>query len=224
MPFNYIATPFTSFLLSFSANLKNDTKILFANLIKFVKVFIFILYPIFLILFFLTDELFTFVFNNKWDSSIPIFRLFLFFYFINISMFFPLSGLATAYGRPDLLTKITLGRLLGLLIFLPITFYMTKSIYIYVLVYIVISLIFFLAKSIIGLKLMGISVRLFYYKLYKEVTSMLLIFLILYFMSNHNLIPKIYVLLLCIIIFFIINNKIFYLIKNLFYKNSNFKK
>ena len=186
MPFNYLAAPFASFFLSYSANRKENKKLLFDKLIQISKILIFIFTPITIFLFFYASEIFHFLFSDKWNQAIPYFKVLLLYYFFTLGIFYPFIGLITAHGRPDILTKISLSRLITMLLILSLALHIKKSLYTFLIVFVIISTFFYWIKVHIGLKFLNKKLWNVLFRLKKEIIVFGILFLFTSFLKEFS--------------------------------------
>jgi len=205
MPYTYIALPFSSIILSYSANLKNKPKELFSKLISVNKILITTLFPVLIIVLFYAYDLFHLVFGTKWDAAIPIFKILFVYYFVMYVIAFPYSGLLTAYGKPNYISRISFFRLISMLIILPLFHYFDNSAINFVKLYTITGVIFYWLKSSIGLKLLKYNLIDIFFNLKREMISIISIITLLFYLNNYFP-SQTFIFIPLILVFFLIIN------------------
>ena len=224
---SYLVGPQGSLITSYIANNKeNPAKLM--DLLSKVSYFIgLILLPISFVFYFYSELIFHVVFGVKWDGSIVLFELFLWYAFAK-ALLFPISSVLTAYGYPQVASKIMIVKLFVLAGALFITVNFTDEILIYAGVFIVVSFLFDVLKSGIGLYL--IKENIFYYLgQLRNLSVVAMGYTSVYFMMsvlNFNDVKGFYVYIVLIILssilfhFFIFSKK-FLVVVEMFFGNNN---
>jgi len=162
--YNYTVYPQNSLFLSYVAKYKTEPSHLL-NVLSIISYMIGILsLPILIFLIFYTDTIFQVVFGEKWNNSIVLFQMFLVYNYLK-ALLFPLMPILTGFGYPQIVSKLSVIRLLVLTVTLFILLQFTSNIYYYALVYMMIVLFFDLIKSAFGLKIMKYSISLYLKKI-----------------------------------------------------------
>jgi len=152
--FNYTVYPQTSLLLSFIAKFKSNPEYLLHILSRISYMIGILCLPIVLFLVFYAEPIFQFVFGKKWDDSIILFQMFLVFNYLKV-LVFPLSGVLTGFGYPQIVSKLSITRLVVLGVSLSAMLQITSNIYYYAGLYMLIILVFDWIKGAFGLNMMN---------------------------------------------------------------------
>ena len=147
----YLIQPQSSLVLSYSATYKTVVDMLKDNLLRIAYLISAFSIPVLTFLFIYADVFFNMIFGDKWDASVPLFQLFIVDSVILITTF-PLSSILTAFGKPELNSKIIVYRFIFLAVILGVAGYVKSTIFIYGLSFIILSMIFTLIKSHISMK------------------------------------------------------------------------
>jgi len=154
--FASLVFPQASLVLSYSAKYKHDSTHLFSVLSKIGYVSGIVMVPTMIYLVMYAESIFFFVFGAKWSDSIIMFQIFA-LYYLATELTFPFSGILTAYGLPNIVSKLVLIRFVVLSVGLILTVYLTSNIYLYLMVYTGINFIFSWLKAYISINEMGRS-------------------------------------------------------------------
>jgi len=225
--FSMLLSSQASLIVSYSSKYKEYPKELFQKLTLISYLIGLVTLPIVLFITIYTNEIVTFIFTEKWIDTVIYIKTFLLYYLIT-EITFPISGLLTAYGVPQIASKIVLTRFLFLLVGLSISVYLSDNILNYLIVFIIISFIFTWIKAYYSLKQMNVSLisylKEFIPLIFFFVTYYLIYFLITLF--EFNKIFEIFIFSINIILFFLLLNitifkQKFILILKLILKNEN---
>lgn len=156
--FSYLISPQASLIVSYSAKYKHDSKYLFSILSKIGYMIGILMVPTILYLLMYTEPIFLFLFGEKWSDSIVMFQMFALYYLVT-ELTFPFSGILTAYGLPQIASRLVIIRFVFLAVGLVLVVYFTSDIYLYLMVYIGISFIFSWLKAYISISKMDRSLR-----------------------------------------------------------------
>jgi teichuronic acid exporter len=160
---NFILTPQNSLVMNFMAKFKDDKAVLDQRLTE-IGVFLFTFFtPTFFLLVIYSSFYIPLFFGQKWINTVPIFNMFLIYYYFQFIMY-PTNGLLTIQGKPDIKAKqswfvfILLGIVLFILAILKI------SIVYYALSF---SLAYIILDILVGIK--GLSfLDIQYYSFFKK--------------------------------------------------------
>lgn len=163
IPFTYIFSPQQQLILSYSANLKDKPALLLERIYDMSRIIFLLTGPLYVLAYFNCDYIVTFVFGDKWLMAGVYVQVFIIYFFF-LSFLTPFNGLLTALGRPDIVSKITLAKMIVLI---PVLF--TFAVFVddliwYCFAFSVISVLFDLLKANAGLKQIGGSVFSFVLK------------------------------------------------------------
>lgn len=151
--FNYTVYPQASLFLSYIAKYKTKPEYLLDVLSKLSYMIGILSLPIMLFLLLYAEPIFQILFGVKWNDSIVLFQMFLVYNYLKV-LVFPLMGVLTGFGYPQIVSKLSIIRLIVLGISLTIMLQITSSIYYYAFTYMSIVLIFDWIKANKGLKIM----------------------------------------------------------------------
>jgi|GEM_PF-1065187 len=183
--FTYILAPQTSLIMSYSANYKDNKVHLFRVLSVIGYALSIILLPVVIFICGYAHEIFLWVFGDKWSDSVYLFQIMLVYFFLT-EMTFPFSGLITAYGRPEIASKLVFTRFFVLLLALGMVLAFEKNIYLYIYVFIGVGFFFSWIKAYIGIRyLMSISFSSYLVKL-KPLIPLSLIYLAIIWISDYS--------------------------------------
>jgi len=151
--YSYLVQPLNGLFLSFSAKYKENKEYLYSVLIKISFLISAILLPLTILLFFFSNEIFFYVFGEKWMGAVTLFRLFL-VYNYTIAFVEPVSGVLTAFGFPDINAKLIWARGVALVVFLSMAAVFNLPIIVYAGVFLIISFLFTWIKAYLCIKKM----------------------------------------------------------------------
>jgi O-antigen/teichoic acid export membrane protein len=152
-PFNTLITPQNNMVLSLMSKHRDQPNYLIALFNKFGVVSGLTIFPFFIFIFMSSPEIFEALVGAKWLEAVPLFRIFLIYYFIKI-MFYPSNGILTSFGRPDIKARVTISTFI---VSIPLLLYISVNNYdivFYGLVFIILSILSDLVCTVIGLHLM----------------------------------------------------------------------
>lgn len=198
----YVVYPQGSVIMNYISNHQNHPRKL-EEFVAFINKFLFILVlPVQVLLFVFTDEFIGVLYGAKWLVAAPLFRLFILRSFIEI-LFYPYSSFLTAFGKVDYLAKLNWFSvfLYGISLFL-ITL-ISSSITIYAIVFVVCSLIFYLIKTFLSIRISKIRMSHIFSKIKITLLVSLLIVALLFVPSSVGLWLKTALTGLCLTLFFI---------------------
>lgn len=152
--YNYTVYPQSSLFLSYIAKYKTQPHHLLNVLSKLSYMIGIFSLPIMLFLLFYAEPIFQLMFGEKWNGSIVLFQIFLVYNYLKV-LVFPLAGILTGFGYPQIVSKLSIIRLVVLGLSLTIMLHFTSNIYYYTLTYVFIVLLFDWVKGALGLKVMN---------------------------------------------------------------------
>ena len=162
--YNYTVYPQSSLFLSYIAKYKTNPKRLFNVLSKLSYMIGILSLPLMLFLLFYAEPIFQLVFGEKWNGSIVLFQIFLVYNYLKV-LVFPLTGVLTGFGYPQIVSKLSIIRLVVLGLSLTMLLQITSNIYFYALMYVLIVLLFDWMKGALGLKIMHYTLLTYLYKM-----------------------------------------------------------
>ncbi len=216
MPFSYLIQPFSSFIVSYNSVHNTQVKTLQRNLSLISKFLLVLFFPIVILLTFYAKELFLIIFGKKWIEAIPIFIIIIIYNYFFYAFFFPYNNLLTAFGRPDLTSKLNLYKLLVFVVIIPLFFLYNPSIIFYALIYLIISLVFMFIKSLWGMKFLNLPFTTYINNIRNTILIELIILALIAInhLLIHNLLLNLIIDFLYIVIFIFSQKKIvFHIIK-----------
>jgi len=163
IPFTYLFSPQQQLILSYSANLKDKPDVLLERIYDMGRIILLLTGPLYVLAYFNCDHIIDFVFGAKWLMAGSFVRVFIVYFFF-MSFLTPFNGLLTALGRPDIVSRITLVKMVTLIPVLFAFAYFVKDLIWYCLVFSLISILFDLMKASAGVKRIGGSVFSFLFK------------------------------------------------------------
>ena len=200
---SYLIQPQASLVISYSAKYKSNSSYLLSKLSDISYLITMVSIPVLFFLYNFSAPLFDIIFGEKWHNAVPLFQLFIVNAFIQI-VFFPIAGILTAFGYPQIASKIVLVQVVILTPALLLTAMYSQDIQLYVSVFICMSLIFSIIKAYFSLKLLGSNLKKYFYNIRFSLVLGMINMLLLIFM--HTLSYHIgIILLLSIIISIFIN-------------------
>ena len=107
-------------------------------------------------------------------------------YYLVTEITFPFSGILTAYGLPQIASRLVIIRFVFIAVSLAITVYFTSNIYLYLIVYIGISFIFSWLKTYISISKMDRSLWDYIFKLKNFVTFGIIYVLIMILVTERG--------------------------------------
>lgn len=151
--YNYLVFPLSGLILSFSAKYKENKEYLYSVLVKLSFLLSAILLPISILMLFFSNEIFLYVFGEKWMGAVPLFQLFLVYNYLVVFVE-PVSGVLTAFGFPDVNAKLIWARGVVLIIFLSVAALLKMPIIVYAGIFLIISFFFSWMKAYLCIKKM----------------------------------------------------------------------
>jgi O-antigen/teichoic acid export membrane protein len=152
--FLYILKPLNALSMTMMAKYKSDINKL-SDLFKNIGfVLSFFLFPFFLYAFFFTHEIVILVFSDKWLASVSLVRIFLIYYALQL-LNYPINGLLTTLGRPDVKAKVTIVSFIILLLSLIYIYVNKFDIIYYASVFVIVFSISDLVSALISFRLIG---------------------------------------------------------------------
>jgi len=164
--FSYLIHPQGSLIISYSAKYKNDKIRLYRILSQIGYLITSLLAPVIVYLVFFAEPIFVLVFGEKWIPAVPLFQIFLLYYFTT-EITFPLSGILMAFGLPQIASKLVLYRFFFLSVGLLLGSYLSDNIVVYLLIFTGISFIFTWIKAYISLKQLEKTIFNYVHQIYK---------------------------------------------------------
>jgi teichuronic acid exporter len=157
IPFTYIFSPQQQLILSYSANMKDKPELLLTRIFDMARIIILLTGPLYIFAYFNCDLIVTSLFGNKWLMAVVYVKVFIIYFFF-LSFLTPFNGLLTAMGRPDIISRITLLKVIGLSPFLFIFAVLVPDLVWYSFSFSMISVVFDMIKANLGAKKIGGSV------------------------------------------------------------------
>jgi len=181
--FTYIISPQSSLVLSYSAKYKEKTSYLFSKLTTIGYLLGIIMLPIVVFLVAYTNTIFSVVFGDKWDESIYMFQFFI-IYFLITEITFPFSGIITAYGRPEIASRLVFVRFVCLAVSLFVVVTCFKDINYYLYTFLTISFIFSWIKAYIAIEIIMKKSIIQYIQKLKHLLILSLIYIGIVWIAN----------------------------------------
>ncbi len=225
-PFNTFIAPQNSMVLSLMSKHRQQSNYLINLFNKFGIVSSLIIFPLFYFLFYNSPEIFKVLVGSKWLDAVPLFRIFLIYYFIKI-VFYPTNGILTSFGRPDVKAKVTIGTFL---VSIPLLLYISINsfdIVYYALVFIILSIFSDLICTFFGFQLMKESLYKFIVLRFKYLFPSMVLAVLLFLFDKLLVLSELSksiaaLILTCLIIYLslVLYAKIFIEAFELFVKNK----
>jgi O-antigen/teichoic acid export membrane protein len=153
---NYVINPQGQVILSFITKYKSGDKNLFYKLNILMRLFVIIVIPIMIFLGGYINDVVIIVFTEKWIPSIPLIRVLLVYFTINIA-FSPYMSVLTGLGYPKINTKLVFQRAIFLIPSIFLVAYNGLELIFYLITFVTINVIFEFIKVKTATEKMGIS-------------------------------------------------------------------
>ncbi len=155
--FDYFVAPLSGLIISFLANNKERKDYVFDSIKYGTYIIAIFLIPVVLFFGVYSNQIFLLVFGAKWLVAVPLFRLFLGYYFVSQIYLFSVSGVLISIGKPEIISKLVWSKGVVLLVILGFLFYIKVQILSYAAVFMIVSVFFAWLKAFISIQQLGHS-------------------------------------------------------------------
>ncbi len=200
---NYVINPQGQVILSFITKYKSGDKNLFYKLNILMRLFVVIVIPIMIFLGGYINDVVVIVFTEKWIPSIPLIRVLLVYFTINIA-FSPYMSVLTGLGYPRINTRLVFQRAIVLIPSIFLIAYNGLDLFYYLLTFVTINVIFEFIKVKTATKKMGISTTILFKNVWIDFLVVSLTIFSVIFLNGLSVLP---IVLIVFIILFLDFNK-----------------